>query len=232
MYRAGRRVAWQEPGLADKDPASFLALREIYEWAECGEVLHSCGYGSEARLGLITMGHQYSNDWNGSRAMSPELALNFSDGSTRSHSKRHAAYDAANAHPAEEFVAAEEPARGTRAYPQPKPRRHAAGVNFTLLSLGWCLGAARMKLRKHSAAPKTPTTSESDHVWIIEAPIIALAMIHEFGSEAHTRASHRADVAMRAGDIIAAKQWRRVAHIIRHEQATTTALRASTPSSH
>ena len=182
-------------------------------------------------MGLITMGHQYSNDWNGSRAMSPELALNFSDGSTRSHSKIRNAYDAAHARLAEEFVAVEEANRRNRTNPQPKPRSHAAGANFTLLSLGWYLGAARLKRRQHPAPPKTQATAESDHFWSIEAPIIALALIHEFGSEAHTRASHRADGAIRAGDIVAAKQWRRIAQIIRHEQATTTGLRASTPSS-
>ncbi|MDA8249337.1 MAG: hypothetical protein M0Z28_09170 [Rhodospirillales bacterium] len=163
--------------------------------------------------------------------MSPELALNFSGGSNRSHSKSRNAFDAAHARLAQEFAAVEEGTRPSRANLQPKPRSQAAGANLTLLSLGWYLGAARMKLRQHAAPPKTPTTAEKDHFWSIEAPIIALALIHEFGSEAHTRASHRADGAIRAGDIIAARQWRRIAQIIRHEQATTTGLRASTPSS-
>ncbi len=177
------------------------------------------------------MGHQYSNDWNGSRTMGPELALNFSDGSNRSHSKNRNAYDTAHARLAQVFAAVEEVTRRSHTSTQQKPRSHAAGANFTLLTLGWYLGAARMKLRQHAAPPKTPATAEKDHFWSIEAPIIALALIHEFGSEAHTRASHRADGAIRAGDIVAARQWRRIAQIIRHEQATTTALRASTLSS-
>jgi hypothetical protein len=177
------------------------------------------------------MGHQYSNDWNGSRTLSPELALNLSAEASRSQINHHKAYDAAHARLAQEFAAVGETSRRARFDKQQKLRDHSAGANHTLLSLGWYLGAARMKKRAHSTPPKPLHAGEEDHFWSIEAPIIALALIHEFGSEAHTRASHRADGALRAGDVVAARQWRRIAQIIRHEQATTTALRASTPSS-
>ena len=176
------------------------------------------------------MGHQ-GNDWNGSRTLSPELALTFSEGVTRTRLNHHTAYAAAHARLAQEFVAVEETTRRARSDQQKMKRQHAAGANFTLLTLGWYLGAARMKRREHATPPKPAHAVEKEHFWSIEAPIIALALLHEFGSEAHTRASHRADGAVRAGDIVAAKQWRRIAQIIRHEQATTSALRASKPSS-
>ena len=164
-------------------------------------------------------------------ALSPELALNFSAGSTRSNSSDCAAYDIA-AHLAKGFVAVEETAYHAHSEAQKKRRRHSAGVNFMLLTLGRYLAAARMKLRRHSTPPPKPLNStEKDHFWSIEAPIIALAVLHEFGSEAHARATQRADGARRAGDLIAAKQWRRIAQIIRHEEATAAELRASVPSS-
>ena len=177
------------------------------------------------------MGRQHSENWNGRWSLSPELALNFSESATRSGVSGPTAYDIAHARLAKEFVAVEEASRRMRSEAQQKVRQHSAGANFTLLTLGWYLAAARMKLRKHSAPPKPLHSAEKDHFWSIEAPIIALAMLHEFGNEAHTRATHRADGARRAGDFIAAKQWRRIAQIIRHEEATTTELRASIPSS-
>lgn len=177
------------------------------------------------------MGQQYGSNWKGSGAMSPELALNFSEAPSRAHFSDRKAYDVAHARLAQEFVAVEETARRNHSDTQQKLRHHSAGANFTLLTLGWYLAAARMKMRRHASPPKPLNAAEKDHFWSMEAPIIALAMLHEFGSEAHTRAIHRADGARRAGDTLCARQWRRIAQIIRHEKATSTDLRASVPTS-
>ena len=55
-----------------------------------------------------------------------------------------------------------------------------------------------------------------------EIPMIALAMIRSYGSNAFLKASHRAMKARRDGDFDTARAWQRIAEIAHYEQLMAT----------
>lgn len=77
----------------------------------------------------------------------------------------------------------------------------------------------RGRARKLSGHQQNPLDPAEHQMHSVEAPMIALAMIREFGDWASSCALRHAEDARRAGDIFAAAQWHRIADIIRNEQS-------------
>ncbi|MDE2466208.1 MAG: hypothetical protein KGO02_21215 [Alphaproteobacteria bacterium] len=180
------------------------------------------------QIGLNAMQRDYWDPSTEPRTSSPAFALSGSDGSTHQIPGSTESQDLPHDRLAHDIATLEKKARRVLAGAQEKLCYELSGAAFGMFTLGWYRVAARAKKRKETLPPLLDDATQKDHLNRVEAPMVALSMIREFGAEAYAMAVAKTDAAQAAGDVIVAGQWRRIALIIHREDASNAKLRAST----